>query len=143
MAGRIPGPVRTLQRSWACRRAAVSGTVVKKAGLPAVFEELFSSLCVVAAELVSVGRGRHSSRCSLELDRPSSFVRVENGSSAGRLGGGRLLRAGVLIRIATHVSSAAGLAAGAEMLQQVGEGGLARARFACATGEPRSRHGAA
>ena len=55
MAGRIPGPVRTLQRSWACRRAAVSGTVVKKAGLPAVFEELFSSLFVVAAQLVADG----------------------------------------------------------------------------------------
>ena len=87
MAGRIPGPVRALQRSWACRRAAVSGTVVKKAGLPAVFEELFSSLFVVAAQLVADDCGRHLSRCSLELDRPTSDVRVEKFFLAGRLGG--------------------------------------------------------
>ena len=54
----------------------------------------------------------------------------------------RLLRAGVLTRDAADVTAPA-LAAGAKRLQQDGEDGMARARFACATGELRSRHGAA
>ena len=134
--------MQALQRSWACRRAAVSGTVVKKAGLPAVFEELFSSLFVVAAQLVADGRRRHSIRCSLELDRPTIDFSIEKWTSIFIWAARRLLRAGVLIRDAADVTAPA-LAAGAKRLQQDGEGRLARARFACATGESRSRHGAA